>query len=52
MAKRFEPMKEFGRSTKKPRLEIAVNKGRPGCSSSAQALNSNRFNEKATAVTG
>uniref|UniRef100_A0A0K8W609 ATR-interacting protein mus304 n=2 Tax=Bactrocera latifrons TaxID=174628 RepID=A0A0K8W609_BACLA len=29
MAKRFEPFKEFGRSTKKPKLDVSINKGRP-----------------------
>ncbi|CAD7000360.1 unnamed protein product [Ceratitis capitata] len=29
MAKRFQPFKEFGRSTKKPKLDVSVNKGRP-----------------------
>lgn len=27
MAKRFQPMKEFGRSMKKPRLDISINRG-------------------------
>ncbi|XP_036328369.1 ATR-interacting protein mus304-like [Rhagoletis pomonella] len=29
MAKRFQPFKEFGRSTKKPKLDVSINKGRP-----------------------
>ncbi|XP_067624551.1 ATR-interacting protein mus304 isoform X2 [Eurosta solidaginis] len=29
MAKRFPTFKEFGRSTKKPKLDVSVNKGRP-----------------------
>ncbi|XP_013099347.2 ATR-interacting protein mus304 [Stomoxys calcitrans] len=40
MAKRFQPMKEFGRNMKKPKLDISINRGpAPSTSKTSDAVN-------------
>ncbi|XP_075153488.1 mutagen-sensitive 304 [Haematobia irritans] len=43
MAKRFQPMKEFGRNMKKPKLDITINRGPAPSTSKASSSCQNNF---------
>ncbi|XP_037960752.1 ATR-interacting protein mus304 [Teleopsis dalmanni] len=46
MAKRFQPLKEFGRTTKKAKLDISINKRRPSSNAMSNNLVSNGINNQ------